>query len=332
MQFLHFTFAFGSFIAPLLSKPFILPDDVTNPKANKTDNYTPEDILPITWAYWIGSTPLICSGLFFLACAFLKGLKEQVTRKDGHHSTVNHPNSRAFKVIVLCMFFLLLLQYVGMEIVYGGYLFTFAVKSRPHMSKDNAVLLTATYWGTFAFGRLISVQLTKYIKPPKMILIDFIGCLLAGIILISQSQDGCDAYSSPKLWAGTIILGISCASVFPSALNWAEYFIEVSGRVASVLLVGACLGEMIIPIAVGNTFESVGPCSLMYCIFALSFLGLLNFAAILLFVRHYRSLNAFSGVEFHKKDDVNEPQKPKEQDEDEVLRLLEQNNEIFNGN
>lgn len=338
LQFLHFTFALGSFIAPLLSKPFLLPDDVTDPQPNRTNNsnitgsYDPDDILPITWAYWIGSVPLIASGLFFLACAFFKGLKEPVVKKEEHHSLVNHPNSRLFKAIVLFLFFILLLQYVGMEIVYGGYIFTYAVKSKPNISKDMASLLNATYWGTFALGRLIAVQLSKYVKPPKMILADFIGCLLAGVILISQAQNGCDGNSGPKLWAGTIILGFSAASVFPSALSWAEYFIEVSGRVASLLLVGACLGEMTIPIAVGNTFDTIGPCSLMYCIFALSFLGILNFAAILLFGRHYRSLSAFSGVEFHKNDVVDEPPKPKQQDEDEVLKLLEQNNEIFNGN
>ncbi|XP_031550186.1 sodium-dependent glucose transporter 1-like [Actinia tenebrosa] len=338
LQFLHFTFALGSCLAPLLSQPFLLPDALTNPPLNHTDNrnatggYDPGDILPITWAYWISSVPLIASGLFFLACAFLKGLKETVVKKEEHHSTVNHPNSLLFKAIVLFLFFILLLQYGGIEVAYGGYVFMYAVKTKPHMSKHMASLLTATYWGTFALGRLISVQLAKYIKPPKMILADFIGCLLAGVILISQTQYGCDANSGPKLWAGTIILGISAASLFPSALSWAEYFVEISGRVASLLLVGACLGEMTIPIAVGNTFDTIGPCSLMYCIFALSFLGILNFAAILLFGRHYRSLSVFSGVEFHKNDVIEKPPKPKQQDEDEVLRLLEENNELFNGN
>ena len=334
MQFLHFTFAFGAFIAPLLAKQFLLPDQVTDQKSNSTgpDDYSPEDILPITWAYWIGSTPLICAGLFFLAFAFFKAFKEPGVKKvQEHHLSLNHSSSRFFKVVILSLFFLLLLLYVGMEVVYGGYIFAYAVKSKPYMSKNNASYLTACYWGTFAFSRLAAVPLSRYLKPPRMVLLDLIGCLLGGVILISQSQDGCDVYSSPKLWTGTIFLGISAASVFPSVLNWAEYHVEVSGKVASILLVGSCLGEMIVPIAVGNTFNSVGPCSLMYCIFALSFLGILTFAAILLFGRHFSTTNALSSAKFHRKNDSDEPPMPKEQDDDEVLKLLEQNNEIFNG-
>jgi len=333
MQFLHFTYAAGAFIAPLLAKPFLLPDH-TNTTANETQptQYNPDDIPRITWAYWIGTLPGIFAGVVFMACAFLKTLKDEVIKKEHAIPSVRYSNNRIFIGIVLALFFMFLLFYVGMEAVYGGFIFTFAVKSKPYMSRDNAALLTATYWGTFALARLLGVPLTKYLKPQKMLLIDIIGCLLASVILISQAHDGCDIYSSPKLWAGTIILGISAASIFAAALNWIEYFLDVSGRVASVLVVGACVGEMIVPVIVGNTFEPIGPCTLMYCIFALSCLCLINFTTILLFGRHFQSSNLSStGIEFHKKSkSPEEPPKPVQQDHDEVLNLLNEQNEIFN--
>ncbi|KAK3750120.1 hypothetical protein QZH41_008779 [Actinostola sp. cb2023] len=333
MQFLHFSFAAGAFLAPLLARPFLLPDNITNPTSNETVEFNPDDIPQVTWAYWLGTTPCVMAGVFFLACAFLKALKEDTVKKEEHHLHGSYANNRLYKGIVLLLFCVLLLNYVGMEIVYGGFIFAFAVKSKPHMSNNHASLLTATYWGTFALARLISVPISKHVKPQKMLLIDIIGCLIAGVILVSQSHDGCDVYSSPKLWAGTVILGISAASFFAAALSWVEYFLDVSGRVASILLVGACVGDMIVPVVVGNTFKSIGPCTLMYCVFTLSCLCLLNFAAIHFFSRHIQSSSTLTGIQFHKKNKtMEEPPKPKEQDEDEVLKLLEQNNEKFNGN
>lgn len=332
MQFLHFTYAAGAFIAPLLARPFLMPDH-TNGTANGTINHNPDDVPSVTWAYWIGTLPGIFAGVVFMACAFFKTLKDDVIKKEHTVPGGRYSNNRVFTGIVLALFFMFFLFYVGMEAVYGGLVFAFAVKSKPFMSSDNATLLTATYWGTFALARLLAVPLTKHLKPQKMLLIDIIGCLLAGVILVSQAHDGCDVHTSSKLWAGTVILGVSAASIFAAALNWVEYFLEVSGRVASILVVGSCVGEMIVPVVVGNTFVPIGPCTLMYCIFALSCLCLFNFTAILLFGRHFQSSNVSStGIEFHKKSkSPEEPPKVVEQDNDEVLNLLnEQNNEIFN--
>ncbi|KXJ12178.1 Sodium-dependent glucose transporter 1 [Exaiptasia diaphana] len=335
MQMLHFTYAFGSFLAPLLAKPFLLPESVTNSTSNATVNgYDPDGIPSVTWAYWIGTIPCIFAGIFYLACAFLKSFKDEIIKKE-HQLAASYSNNKVFTAIVLALFFLFFLFYVGIEGVYGGFVFTFAVKSKPHMSRGDAALLTSTFWGTFAFARLLSVPITKYLKPQKILLIDIIGCLIASVILLSQAHTACDTHSSAKLWAGTVILGISASSIFASTLSWVEYFLAVSGRVASFLIVGACVGDMIVPVVVGNTFKSIGPCTLLYSIFALSCLCLFTFTAIHLFGRHFKSSNtSTTRIEFHKKSKLpEEPPKPKEQDEDEVLKLLnEQNNEIFNGN
>ena len=54
------------------------------------------------------------------------------------------------------------------------------------------------------------------------------------------------------LWGGTVILGLSMASVFPSAVHMSEQFINVTGKAASVFVVGAAFGEMIMPLLVGK--------------------------------------------------------------------------------
>ena len=123
-------------------------------------------------------------------------------------------------------------------------------------------------------------------------------------ILVSQiSTDlNCDRSDHTKLWAGTVIFGISMASVFPSAINFAEYFVTVSGKTASVLLVAASFGEMLIPLAVGNTIvhTSVGLCLLMVCAFVISMLTLLTYLLIVGFSRYFKRKTGFSGMLYQR--------------------------------
>ena len=341
LQALHFLFAFGAFVAPLIVQPFLLtecPDSQTNPTSNKsarnltnaTQNTTSIDTLPVTWSYWIGSIPLALSAVGFLVFVFMKScsVPDSQDQKDA-----DSPKSRSggllYRVLILCLFSVFLLLYVGLEVAYGGYIFTFAVKSKPGMSKEHAAFLTSGFWGSFALFRLAAVPLSRHLSPPRMLMLDLVGCLLASVILVSQFTAGCATADHTKLWLGTVISGISMASVFPAAISWAEYFMTVSGKTASVLIVSACFGEMVVPLAVGNTITTVGPCAMMACTMAISLLTLTTFILINVASRYFRRRGAFVGMHFQKKRNQNEP--AIEGQRDEVLRLLEQNNDLFNG-
>ena len=50
----------------------------------------------------------------------------------------------------------------------------------------------------------------------------------------------------------------------------------------SICVVGASLGEMVIPLAVANLFEAVGPRSLLVVLFACNLSGMVTFALILI--------------------------------------------------
>mmetsp|Transcript_34964 Transcript_34964/g.57824 ORF Transcript_34964/g.57824 Transcript_34964/m.57824 type:complete len:157 (+) Transcript_34964:157-627(+) len=59
-------------------------------------------------------------------------------------------------------------------------------------------------------------------------------------------------------WVATGVLGFAMASVFPSALTWAERVTTVSGRIASLFVVAAALGEMLVPLAIGFVYHMGG--------------------------------------------------------------------------
>ena len=366
MQALHFVFAFGAFVAPLIVQPFLQDmspelgnitethskNISTNETTNETEirnittyhlvsitncsiyNASNSTMPAVTWAYWISSLPLALSAVGFIAFMLIKGCSLQDAQNKQEDTAKSNEGRLAYRVVILSLFFTFLLLYVGLEIAYGGYIFTFGVKSTPSMSEDSAAFLTSAFWGSFALARLASVPLSRYLRPSKMLWLDMAGCMLGSAILVSQISDlDCNRSDHTKLWAGTVILGISMASVFPSAINFAEYFVTVSGKTASVLLVAASFGEMLIPLAVGNTIvdSSVGPCSLMACAFVISILTLLTYLLIVLVSRYFKRRTGYAGMLYQRHQEQHEDGRSKRQP-DEVLQLLEQNNEeFFNG-
>ena len=169
--------------------------------------------------------------------------------------------NKKFKYSDLALFSLIFLLYVGIKVAFSGYIFGFGAEA---MSKDSAAYLTSVCWGSFAVGRFLSVPVAKYVTSSRMLMFNPLGCLIGSTILVSQFSEGCSTSAPARLWAGTVLLGFSMDSVFPCALSLAGSYISLSGRTASVLLVGGCVGEMTIPLVVGIFFVRVGPCFLMY--------------------------------------------------------------------
>jgi len=57
-------------------------------------------------------------------------------------------------------------------------------------------------------------------------------------------------------------------AIFASGVNWAEQYISLTGKSTAVLEEG--VGEMVLPIIVGQLFETKGPLSLTYVVLAVS--------------------------------------------------------------
>lgn len=367
MQTLHFVFALGAFFAPLIVQPFLHPayntqTNSTNSSGNgsisgtwaysnsssqclrngtlnrrdycfnTTSNNANGSTFPVIWAYWISSIPLAIAGVGFLVFVFIKSCSLQDKDTKDEDAPKSKHGSLMYRVTILSLFSVFLLLYVGLEVAYAGYIFTYGYTSNVRMSKDSSALLTSGFWGSFALARLAAVPISRYLRPSKILFLNLMGCMLGSVVLISQIKDGdCCAADSTKLWVGTVILGVSMASVFPTALSWAEYFLTVSGRTASVLVVVSSCGEMLIPLAVGSTIgNKVGPCSLMACAFVISVLTVVTFLLIWATGRYFKRNSVFAGMLYqrsHKQEEGRRGRQP-----DEVLELLEQNNEEFFNN
>ena len=223
MNALHFFFGVGSFLAPLIFARVVLAEH------------------DIRWAYWFFSL------LALPVAAWLWFLPSPPIRKKIAIESNGKELNGLFLLIVI--FFVV---YVGLEVGYGNWIYTFSV--RLHLTSEiNAAYLTSAFWGAFTVGRLIGIGISSRLRPQTILLADLTGSLLAFSILLIWPA------SSLALWTGTIILGLSIASIFATAMAFTEKRLRLTGVLIGWILVGGGIGGMIFPWLIGQMFERISP-------------------------------------------------------------------------
>lgn len=179
---------------------------------------------------------------------------------------------------------LCLCLYVGCEVGFGGFVFTFAT-DHLRMADTTARALNSCYWGGLALGRLLAIPAAARLRPESVLHVGLIGSAVAAAALLllappsladSASTVGAGtgglgagsgtssraeaaaaaaaAASSALVWITTTALGLMHAPIFPTALTHAERHMRMSGRVASVFVVSAALGEALLPACIALAY------------------------------------------------------------------------------
>ena len=227
MNGLHFFFGAGAFVAPII---------IAQAVAMSGD---------INWAYWSLALLMLPIALWIVR---LPSPTPLVVSKEGPAGQVNY-----LLVGLIVLFFFL---YVGAEVAFGGWVFTY-VTTLNLTTPTVARYLTSAFWGMLTVGRLVSIPVSVRIRPRYMLLADLLGSLVSvGIIFLWRD-------SIIAVWLGTLGLGLSMASVFPTTLNLAERRMTITGKVMGWFFVGASTGAMFLPWFVGQLFEPIGPWTVM---------------------------------------------------------------------
>ncbi|MFH1524441.1 MAG: MFS transporter [Chloroflexota bacterium] len=223
MNGLHFFFGVGSFLAPLIFARVVLA-------ANE-----------IRWAYWFFSLlalPVVAWLWLLPSPPIRRRMSEKASRKS-----ING----LFLLIVLFFVFS-----VGLELGFGNWIYTFTV--RIHLASEiGAAYLTSAFWGAFTIGRLLGIGISSRLRPQIILLTDLAGCLVAFAILLLWPA------SSLALWVGTILMGLSIASVFATGMTFAEQRLSLTGVLTGWILVGGGIGGMVFPWLIGQLFERINP-------------------------------------------------------------------------
>ncbi|NXU18639.1 MFS4B protein, partial [Pardalotus punctatus] len=255
MQALHFSFAAGAFLAPILAKMALggseskelLEAEKTNqsvcqsvPTASAASP-TPalNDHHDFLWSYIIIGTYILFISIFFFVFYSKDSSAQDKTKASGQKKKL-----AKYHWALIGLLFVFFLFYVGAEVTYGSYVFTYA-KVFAEMTESEAAALNTVFWGAFAVCRGLAIFGAAFLYPGTMILISLLSSAA------SSSALAFFAHYRILLWVGTAVYGASMATVFPSGISWVEQYTVVEGKSASLFVIGAALGEMCIPGAVG---------------------------------------------------------------------------------
>jgi MFS transporter, FHS family, Na+ dependent glucose transporter 1 len=254
MNGLHFFFGVGSFIAPLLLARVLIQTG---------------DILWLFWSVAIACLPLALWYWF---------LSEPST-----HTQAQERNNLSFPVLPVLLMVILFVLYVGLELGFANWIYTYAL-TLDLGTAITAAYLTSGFWGSFTFGRLLGVWVSTRARSQTILFIDLIGCAVSTLIIMLWKD------SSLALWLGSLGLGLSMASIFPTFLMLAGERMEITGAMTGWFLVGSGAGSMLLPWLIGQIFVRTGAQ-------AMTTVLLMDIAAIVLVLFLFASRRIITPVE-----------------------------------
>jgi MFS transporter, FHS family, Na+ dependent glucose transporter 1 len=223
MNALHFFFGLGAFIAPIIIGQVVL---VTG---------------GIKLAYWILAVLAITPAIALLA---------QPSPASPHSDSVSMKGPVQTSLVAMLMVFFFL--YVGAEVSFGGWIYTYAEAQNLAVGAQ-AAYLTSAFWGSFTVGRLFSIPIARRFRPRVVLLVDLIGCIVSVSVMLAWPT------SAWIGWVGAIGTGLFMASIFPTAILLAERRMALTGYITSLFFLGASTGAMLVPFLIGQFFERLGP-------------------------------------------------------------------------
>ena len=261
MNALHFFFGVGSFLIPIIVAQALALSG------------------GIAWAYWVLALLVLPVALWVARVPSPASPNAAKSQAATEHQAGKEAQSEADARWTVILISLLLGLYVGAEAAFGGWIYTYAVALNLS-DVTTAAYLTSAFWGALMVGRLLAIPLAARFRPRSILFVDLAGCMVSvGVLLLGSG-------SAAATWLGSMGLGLSMASIFPTAISLAEHRIPITGQVTGWFLVSASIGGMLLPWLIGQLFEPVGPQVTMVAILLVLVAAMLAF---LILVRVTRS-------------------------------------------
>ena len=223
MNAMHSLFGVGALVAPLI--------------VAQTISFR----LPATTSYLFLALLLIPVSLVFLR------LPSPILR--ARIVTGGYLAAKPQQVFLIGMFLFL---YVGAEVGFAGWIYTYATTLR--LSDANtAAYLTSLFWGALTLGRMLTIPVVALMSPESVLIGSLAACLISLALMLASPS------SMTAVFVGTFCLGVSMAPIFPTTLSLAGRRMRLTGNVTGWFIVGASAGSMLIPLLIGHAFSGIGP-------------------------------------------------------------------------
>jgi fucose permease len=233
---LHLSFAIGALAAPLL--------------VNRSLHYT--------GALWGVSIPMAFLTAYVVWS--LLGHRVPVRTRLDTVARSDATGARTFHVLVICLFFF---AYVALEMGFAGWIHTYTEQIH-YGGAATATGIITTFWVGFALGRAVSIWVAGRVSPGWMVAVPVCVCVAASALLVVFRDAG------PMLWVVTFVFALSVAPQYASMMAFAESHLALSGGNTAAIVGASGLGGLVLPWAIGQLFDAVGPKALPFTTLAMS--------------------------------------------------------------
>jgi FHS family Na+ dependent glucose MFS transporter 1 len=250
MNGLHLFFGMGSFFAPL-----VLIGSLANSDS-------------IQWGYWgLGLFSLMIL-LQLINLSDPAGSITSVPDKTGEF-----PRSAAKYSLLILVISVFFFAYVGVEVGFGDWLSIYSIQAGL-AGQTQAIMLTSLYWGSFTIGRLASIPLAVKFRSKQILSFDIAGGVVAlGLVFLFPG-------TPLLLWIGSILLGFSLASIFPTMLTFSESLMPMTGTITSRFFISGSIGSIVLPWIIGRFIEKTGPFIIIQALSIAMILAVSSFALL----------------------------------------------------
>jgi FHS family Na+ dependent glucose MFS transporter 1 len=177
---------------------------------------------------------------------------------------IERPPMSSSTTAAVAFFFLL---YVGAEIGFGGWIFTFA----EDMGLDDSApaLVTATFWGSFALGRLLAIPVNRVVRPIVIVVSSCATSVSALFVMVVAEGEPW------SIWMCAAIYGLSAGPQYPTMIALVDARLSLTAKATSWIVAAAAIGALIVPTGIGPLIESAGSSTMPKVVLGVSVAGLL---------------------------------------------------------
>lgn len=227
INILHCSFCVGCFISPLILG-WIFSKNINT-----------------VIAYWIIAVVIIATSsiLFITSFSAPKSIKP-----PKNELCLSQPE--VSKTFFLTMLIIMAFLVIGAEVSLGSWLSTYSTE-KLGLGKSFGAYMTSVYYATLTVGRLSTAPIGKRVKPKIILLTGTAMAIFFGTILLLST-------TVLTLCIGIIGIGIALSGLFSTTFSLAEKYLGVSGKVSSMLSVGASAGSLSVSWLMGQFFSISG--------------------------------------------------------------------------
>ena len=212
MNMIHFSFAIGIFVGPLIAMPFLGEkiESSTNVMSNSSiiNRFENEDSgtqIKTLFAL-VGGIAILCSfGYLFMALK-AKSINEPNTKSEDKEEDELEEKYHYKHWLFIMLMGLFFFFYVASEAVYFHYLAVFPVVSSLNLDKLEGAKVSAIFSSCFAISRLIGVFTAMKMKPIHILVLNF-GIALTSVFILMLFADQYEIVL--KIMIGTLAFGLA---------------------------------------------------------------------------------------------------------------------------